>query len=140
MWRQLTIADIAGTLSAAELDAFSKSNGGSGTDPVADLLMRTANLVRSYIRTNKSVAQSSTPGTIPESLVSPACDYAAFDVLKRLNRTINEDRRRAREDAIALFDRVAAGKVEVEQGEEGIDAGSGKPETVPPFPWKPLLG
>ena len=49
-------------------------------------------------------------GTLPESLVSPAMDYAAADVLKRMNVPLNEDRRKARERAEELFRDVAAGK------------------------------
>ena len=127
MWRTLTEADLTATLSAKEVAVYraSATAASSGdVDPVADLLARTAQMVRSYVRAGGRVALSPEGETIPEGLISPACDYAAFDVLKRMPVAVGEDRRRAREQAIELFDRVAAGKVtpESEDGEGSADA------------------
>ena len=66
--------------------------------------------MRAYIATNGKVRRIGPSGTLPESLVSPAMDYAAYDVLKRINVPVSEDRRRARERAENLFERVATGK------------------------------
>lgn len=127
MWRALTEADLVATLSAKEVAAFRESAGAASSgalDPVADLLARTAQMVRSYIRAGGRITLSPEGGRVPEGLISPACDYAAFDVLKRMPVAIGEDRRRAREQAIAIFEQVASGRVipESEAGEGAVNA------------------
>ena len=109
-WRTVDENDLAATLSQQEVDAYRHSASLDCSDPVARLLSRTAALVRGYIATNGKVARMGPSGTLPESLVSPAMDYAAFDVLKRVNVPVNEARRRARERAEDLFRDVAQGK------------------------------
>lgn len=109
-WRTADENDLAATLSQNEVDAYRRSASLDGSDPVARLLSRTAALVRGYIATNGKVARMGPSGTLPESLISPAMDYAAYDVLKRLPVPVNEDRRRARERAEDLFRDVAQGK------------------------------
>ena len=109
-WRTVDEADLAATLSQAEIDAFRQDASLDGSDPVARLLQRTAQMVRGYIATNGKVRRMGPSGTLPESLISPAMDYAAADVLKRLAVPLNDDRRKARERAEDLFKDVAAGK------------------------------
>ena len=109
-WRKPDENDLAATLSQREIDAYRKSASLDGSDPVARLLSRTAALVRGYVATNGKVARMGPSGTLPESLISPAMDYAAYDVLKRQPVPVNDDRRLAREKAEALFADVAAGK------------------------------
>lgn len=123
MWRTLTFDDIAATLSSRELEAFRQSSPIGGDDPVDALLSRTAGLVRSYIRANGHVGLSRVPASLPESLISPACDYAAFDILKRMPVPISEDRRRAREQAIALFEKIARREVTPEPDHPDDGAG-----------------
>lgn len=64
-------------------------------------------------------------GTIPETLIRPAMDYLAVDVVKRLPRGVSEDRRRARESALAIFRDVAGGKMRVEDYGASATASSG---------------
>lgn len=109
-WRTVDENDLAATLSQQEVDAYRRSASLDGSDPVARLLSRTAALVRGYVATNGKVARMGPSGTLPESLISPAMDYAAYDVLKRQPVPVNEDRRRARERAEDLFRDVAQGK------------------------------
>ena len=109
-WRTVDENDLAATLSQSEIVAFRQDASLDGSDPVARLLMRTAQMVRGYIATNGKVRRMGPSGTLPESLISPAMDYAAADVLKRLAVPLNEDRRKARERAEDLFKDVAAGK------------------------------
>ena len=110
MWRSITEADVVSTLSRKEVDAFRQSVDEGGT-LLDDLCRRTAQMVRAYIRAGARVSVSADGDTIPEGLISPACDYLVFDLLKRMPVPVGEDRRRAREQAIALFDDLAAGKV-----------------------------
>lgn len=108
-WREPTEDDLAATLSREEIEAY-RQDGDFTSDPVATLLRRTAARVRGDIRTNGNVRLSPGEYELPESVISAAMDYAAADVLKRLNVPMNEDRRKAREDALALFQRIAEGR------------------------------
>ena len=109
-WRAVDENDLAATISQGEIDAFRQDASLDGSDPVARLLTRTVAMVRGYIATNGKVRRMGSSGTLPESLISPAMDYAAADVLKRINMPLNDDRRKARERAEDLFKDVAAGK------------------------------
>lgn len=109
-WRTVDETDLAATISQDEIDAYRASGPVDGSDLVARLLSRTVAMVRGYIATNGKVARMGPSGTLPESLISPAMDYAAADVLKRQNVELNEDRRKARERAEDLFKDVASGK------------------------------
>ena len=109
-WRAVDENDLAATISQGEIDAFRQDASLDGSDPVARLLARTVAMVRGYIATNGKVRRMGSSGTLPESLISPAMDYAAADVLKRIDVPLNDDRRKARERAEDLFKDVAAGK------------------------------
>ena len=109
-WRAVDENDLAATISQGEIDAFRQDASLDGSDPVARLLKRTVAMIRGYIATNGKVRRMGRSGTLPESLISPAMDYAAADVLKRLAVPLNDDRRKARERAEDLFKDVAAGK------------------------------
>ena len=110
-WRAPTTADLIATLSKAEVDAFDQSAAtGATTTASADLVARTAAFVRGFVRRNHRV-RLGPAGTIPEGLISPAMDYAAFDVLKRLPVEVGAARVKAREEALLLFEDIAANKV-----------------------------
>ena len=114
-WRAPTTADLIATLSKAEVDAFDQSvptpgQGQSAMSPSSDLVARTAAFVRGFIRRNHRV-RLGPAGTIPEGLISPAMDYAAFDVLKRLPVEVGAARVKARDEALLLFEDIAANKV-----------------------------
>jgi hypothetical protein len=136
-WRAPTTADLIATLSKAEVDAFNQSVP-SGTSPLpsADLVARTASFVRGFIRRNHHV-RLGPAGTLPEGLISPAMDYAAFDVLKRLPVEVGAARVKAREEALLLFDDVAADKVTPEYfGEDEADGSEAPfPAWTPPPPY-----
>ena len=122
-WRKPTVADIAATLSQNELDAYRQlPEFKSGADPIEALLSRTVSYVRAKIRRNGQVRMSPSADELPESLISPAMDYAAFDILKRQPVNMTEERRQAREQAIAEFERVADGRSTPESYEGGEDA------------------
>ncbi len=128
MWRTLQISDLTATLSQAELDAFRRSAGYDGQDPCDALLSRTAEMIRGYCKANPQVSICPDGGTIPEALVSAACDYAAYDVLKRMPVDVGEDRRRARTEAIQLFKDVSTGAVSVEShGQETNESSRAMP-------------
>lgn len=125
-WRTVDARDLAATLSQTEIDAFRRSVPAGGGDPVARLLSRTAAMVRGYVASNGKVAMGPS-GTLPESLVNAAMDYAAADVLKRLDTPMNEDRRRARQRAEELFEKVARGEYTPESEGAGEADATGGP-------------
>lgn len=123
-WRTPTEDDLVATLSQAEVDSFRRSTG--GLDPVGALLRRTSALFRGAIRTGGRARLSPVDTEIPESVVSKAMDYAAFDVLKRQNREIIKDRRDARRDAEEFMRRLERGDFEPESYGETDEAAVGK--------------
>jgi len=134
-WRRLTKADLAAALSQKEIDAYRQSVGSGQTDPVGALLSRTAEMARGYCRANRSVRLPADPEAVPGSLVAACCDYAAYDVLKRLPVPVGEDRRRARDQAIELFQAVARGDVTPETADESADdTAAGSPASAEPCP------
>lgn len=125
-WRAVDESDLAATTAQSEVEAFRADGALDGSDPVARLLTRTVAFVRGYIARNGNVAMGPS-GTLPESLISPAMDYAASDVLKRIGVPLNEDRRKAREDALRLFRDVASGAFTPESYGASGSASTGGP-------------
>lgn len=125
MWRAPTENDLAAHLSQKEVDAFRASvPAESGYDPVAHVLTNAAGLVRAHIRAGKRGRLDPREGTVPEGLMGPLLDYAAYDVLKRLPVDVNEDRRRAREQAVQMMKDLAVGQLVPEPyGSECDDSG-----------------
>jgi len=130
-WRIADETDLAATLSQGEVEAFRQDGAVDGSDPVSRLLTRTTAFVRGFIARNGNV-KLGTSGTLPESLISPAMDYAASDVLKRIGVSLNDDRRKAREDALKLFHDVATGAYtpESDGAEESATTGGPAIEVV----------
>ena len=135
-WRKPETRDLTAKLNQREVTAFKQHpDFASMADPASDILEQTAEMVRGYCRTNKQVRMSPELGTIPEGLMSPAMDYAAYDVLKRINVNINESRKAAWEKAIDLFEKVARGEYipeswssEGEPGEEDASSNRARPK------------
>lgn len=109
-WKVPTIADLTAKFSRKEADAYSAS-ADFGGEPVARILEMTADLFRDAIRTNGRVRLSPAPHSIPAGCMSIAMDFALYDALTRLDRQVNEDRRRKRRFAEEYLDRIAKGDV-----------------------------
>ena len=119
-WRRPETRDLTAKLNQKELTAFqTHPDFSTMANPAEDILEQTAEMVRGYCRSNKQVRMSPLEGSIPEGLISPAMDYAAYDVLKRINVSINEARKAAWEKAIELFEKVARGEYIPESWSEG---------------------
>jgi len=125
MWRSITLDDIAATVSQAELETYRRSEPDSGKDPIVILLNGTAALVRAYCRSNSSIVLSPRANEIPDSLITLACDYAAFDILKRHPTKMTDARRTARKDAIDQLKSIAAGELTPESFAEPGQTPSG---------------
>lgn len=135
MWKLLTEADLAGHLSQKEIDAFRKSGSVDGIDPVETILENTALLVRAYVR-KSGVSVSADPLAVPGSLMSAALDYAVYNLLKRINVPINDARSKAREEALALFEKVRTGEliVETDGAEDILTSAPATPSCLNPDP------
>lgn len=128
-WKTLNENDLVSFLSQREVDAFRRSSQFE-TDVIQAILAAGANYARGAIRAS-GVKLAAEAGSIPESVVAPTLDYVAFDVLKRLSLPVNETRSKAREQAIAYFERVATGKMAVEGADETADAEESAKATAP---------
>lgn len=132
-WRAPTETDLAAALSQREIDAFRQSPSATGAeDPVRAILAQSAGEVRAACRSNGR-CRMGPEGTVPPSLMRAAVAIAAFDALKRLPVPVGEDRRRAKEDALALLERVAEGKVTPEgDGESDAERAAPLPCSAEP--------
>ncbi len=113
MWREPTEDDIIASISQAELDSYKRSANWEA-DPVDILCQRAAAYARDHIRSNPRIILSPNAHEIPESCISPAMDYLAVDVCKRIGQAATEERKEARKEAIDFFKRIAEGKLIVE--------------------------
>lgn len=112
-WRKPTEADIVATLSRDEVEAY-RASSDFEDDPIARLLDRTAAFVRGYLATNGNIRMSPDDHEIPEATISPAMNYLAVDILKRIDINPSDARRDARREAVSYFDKIATGKITVE--------------------------
>lgn len=132
-WRKPELRDLAAKLNQRELDAFRQHpDFKTMADPAADILEQTSEFVRGFCRTNKQVRMSPEEGTIPEGLISPAMDYAVYDVLKRINVNPNDARKAAWEKAIDLFEKVASGSYIPESWSEDEEEGDASSNRATP--------
>lgn len=122
MWRKPTEEDLQSVLSQKEVEAFRKSADFTA-DPVPLQMANTVEFVRGRIRA-AGVRLSREDGTLPASLIVPAMCYLRFNYLTRIGLKVSEDRRKAYEDALAVFADVAAGRMAVEpaDGDEADDS------------------
>ena len=81
-WTKPTREDLTATISSEEIDAFSASADFS--DVVDANLRRTVQLVRGYVRAG-GMTLPEDESLMPPSLLAPAMDYAAYDLLKRFS-------------------------------------------------------
>lgn len=123
MWRELTEADVLGVLSEPEAAAYQSAAIGSGQDVLADVLGQVVNHCRGYIADNR--ANHLAEGvTLPERCLRPALHLIRKDLLTRLDMEVSEDRRKDASEALRFFERVADGKVAIEQPTGAVDTGS----------------
>ena len=136
VWTKLTRDGLIATMSAEEVDGFALS--ADFTDAVEAQLAQTAAAVRGFVRAGGR-ALSGEDGLVPPSLVPFAYDFAAWRMLKRLDVSAGEDRRKAYDAAMEVFKAVASGKMAVEAADDAADAsGSALPAFVPARPARRL--
>ncbi len=120
MWREITEADVQGVFSAPELAAYQAAAIAEGQDPMADLIEGVVNQARGYIGDN--TANRLADGlTLPERCIRPALHMLRPDLLTRIDLPVSDDRRSAAREAIRFFERVADGRVQIEQPDGATD-------------------
>jgi len=134
-WIRPTRDDLIATLSAREADAFSRS--ADFGDTVDTILSQTAAAVRGFVRAG-GCRVASGEGLIPQSLIPFAMDYATYRLLKRFRVSVGDDRRKAYEDALELFKKVASGQMSVEPDDDADAASTALPSFVPANPERRL--
>ena len=132
-WRTVSETDLSATLSQDEIDTCRMSGPVDGSDRVAALLLRTVETVRGWISCNGAVKMGPA-GTLPIPLISPAMDYAAYDLLKAQAMEVNETRTKARERSERIFEKVATGVITPESySEDGEASDDSRPAVSPSF-------
>jgi len=128
MWRELSEADVLGVLNASETAAYQAAAIGEGQDVLADIVGQVVNHCRGYIADHP--ANRLAEGlTLPERAIRPALHLIRKDMLTRLDMDVSEDRRKDASEALRFFERVADGKVGVEQPTGATDD-SGPVQTI----------
>lgn len=120
MWRELTEGDVLGVLNATEASIYQSAVIGVGQDVLSDIIEKVVNHCRGYIA-DHATNQLAAGLTLPERVMRPALHLIRKDLLTRLDLEVSEDRRKDASEALRFFERVADGKVQVEQPEGATD-------------------
>lgn len=126
MWRELIEADVLGVLSEPEAAAYQTAAIGSGQDVLADVLGQVVNHCRGYIADNAENALA-VGLTLPERCLRPALHLVRKDLLTRLDLEVSKDRLDDAKEALRFFERVADGRVAIEQPSGTLDTSSPGP-------------
>lgn len=124
-WRKATAEDLRRSISETEVEAYGNAANDGGDDRVEALLVRTTRLVRGYLRANRRIRLPKDELLLPDTLIAPAMDYAAFDVVAVVPVDNMEDRRTRRRDAIRVFEQAASDQFYVESYEPEDESASG---------------
>jgi phage gp36-like protein len=120
-WITPTRSNLLASVSKDELEKAASLGIEMDQDIVAEIISRTVNFVRGYIR--KGGYEMGDSGKLPQELLAPAMDYAAFDLFKRIGGKLSDERKAARNDALQIFKSVAKSEVGLEDP-AGSDAAS----------------
>ena len=119
-WITVTEADVLGVLNSYETAAYQSAAAGAGQDVLADVIAQVVNHCRGYIADNlqNHLAEGV---TLPERALRPALHLIRKDLLTRLDLEVSKDRADDAREALRFFERVADGKVQMEQPIGTID-------------------
>jgi hypothetical protein len=123
MWRELTEADVVGVLNEVEKTGYQSAAIAPGQDPMQDSIILVTNHCRGYIadNTENRLAEGV---TLPERVHLSALHLIRVELLTRLDIEVSKDRADAGKAATRFFERVADGKVKVEQPTGATDDSS----------------
>jgi hypothetical protein len=128
MWRELTEGDVLGVLNALETASYQSAAIGVGQVVLADIIGQVVQHARGYIADNPS-NHLADGVTLPERCLRPALHLIRKDLLTRLDIELSKDRSDDAREALRFFERVAEGKVSIEQPTGAIDT-SGPSQTI----------
>lgn len=119
MWREITKEDLIATLSEEEAELF---GAGFALDdaPLRTQLENITATVRGHIRSGRKCRMSPNEKLVPDFLITPAMDYAAYNLLKRRRLPVNEARTHAYDRACQLFEKVSTGVIVPEDFNEDV--------------------
>lgn len=130
MWKQPTIEDLKASLSDIETQVFGQE--AFDEQPLIDQLANSVSHVRGFVRSGRKCRMPDDQTLLPDFLIAPAIDYAAFNLLKRLRLVVNESRTKAYDRACSLFEKVGSGQIVPEDyGEKPSEV---NPDTSTPVP------
>jgi hypothetical protein len=124
MWRELTEDDVLAALNAPEAAAYQSAAIADGQDVLEDITGQVVQECRAHIADCPRNALAA-GATLPERVMYHAVALIRFRMLTRLDLEVSKDRMAAKQDAIRFFERVADGRVTVEQPEGETDDSSG---------------
>lgn len=110
MWRVPKEDDFFAMLEDSEARAFAV-NFEADSAPITRQIGLAVAHVRGCVRSGRKCRMPSDEGLLPDMLIAPAMDYAAYNLLKRLGIEVNETRTKAYDRACSLFEKVAAGTI-----------------------------
>lgn len=110
MWRRPTEEDFLATLEEREAELFARDENDDRA-PMAQQMALAVSHARGCVRSGRKCRMPADETLLPDMLVGPAMDYAAFNLLSRLRRDVNASRTKKYDRACALFDKVAAGAI-----------------------------
>ncbi len=125
-WKQPTLDDFFATLDEEEAALFAR-NENDDHAPIDRQIEMTVSHVRGFIRSGRKCRMPSDESLLPDMLITPAMDYAAFNLLKRLRRNVNESRTKAYDRACSLFEKIGTGSIVPE--DFGEDPAQVEPES-----------
>lgn len=122
-WRAITVDDVQAGMSGQEVRQLQNKFLADGqVDPVGPIISAVTDEVRGFVETAGTYTIGSA-GTVPDRLVNATVDIVRFQLLLRIpNATqMTEDRRKARDDAYVLLNKVAEGKWSIGEAAVGDD-------------------
>lgn len=115
MWITPSETDLLTIFSSSELATYRAAALAAGqADPVAPTLAQVVDLVRGYVGAYKPNSLG-TPGTIPQKLLAPTLDLVAVRLPQRVGVAPKDVRKLAADQAVKLFEQVAAGIFNIEE-------------------------
>lgn len=115
--------DVVGVLNALEVAGYQSAAIAEGQDPMADSILLVTNHARGYIADNRE-NRLAEGVTLPERVHLSALHLIRVELLTRLDLEVSKDRDTAAKGAIRFFERVADGKVSIEQPTGATDDSS----------------
>lgn len=116
-WITISETQVKASLNDDELRLYREKIAEGDADPLSGIIADVVAEVRGYVLTRHPPGAA---GTIPPGLRNAAVDIIIYRLAKRLQIKSEEQRKPANDDAVALLQRVAEGKVFVEADDGSI--------------------